>query len=186
MAKYEFIDSHVADDSAVVPITDRCRWLEVSTSGFYHWKSRPQSATVMRRTVLAQRIRVFFELSTWHLIQWLYAPRALRDAQNLRTDYADARLHGRLMWVLNERLGHRLANTVEQAKIAASLSDADAPMPLDWIEPGLAAAVTSQGLAQSLEQPLAQVVACAQDCVRSAGLAGQGWRQSTSPGARRR
>ena len=40
MAKYEFIDSHVADDSAVVPITDRCRWLEVSTSGFYHWKSR--------------------------------------------------------------------------------------------------------------------------------------------------
>ena len=118
--------------------------------------------------------RVFFDLSTWHLIQWLYAPRALRDAQNLRTDYADARLHGRLMWVLNERLGHRLANTVEQAKIAASLSDADAPMPLDWIEPGLAAAVTSQGLAQSLEQPLAQVVACAQDCVRSAGLAGQG------------
>ncbi|KZT17256.1 heat-shock protein [Acidovorax sp. GW101-3H11] len=118
--------------------------------------------------------RVFFDLSTWHLIQWLYAPRALRDAQNLRTDYADARLHGRLMWVLNERLGHRLANTVEQAKIAASLSDADAPMPLDWIEPDLAAAVTSQGLAQFLEQPLAQVVACAQDCVRSAGLAGQG------------
>jgi len=118
--------------------------------------------------------RVFFDLSTWHLIQWLYAPRALRDAQNLRTDYADAALYARLMRVLNERLGHRLANTVEQAKIAASLSDADAPMPLDWIEPDLAAAVTSQGLAQFLEQPLAQVVACAQDCVRSAGLAGQG------------
>ena len=118
--------------------------------------------------------RVFFDLATWHLIQWLYAPRALRDAQNLRTDYADARLHGRLMRVLNERLGHRLANTVEQAKIAASQSDADAPMPLDWIEPALAAAVTSQGLAQFLAQPLAQVVACAQDCVRSAGLAGQG------------
>ena len=24
--------------------------------------------------------RVFFDLSTWHLIQWLYSPRALRDA----------------------------------------------------------------------------------------------------------
>ncbi|MGA9872594.1 MAG: IS3 family transposase [Rhodococcus sp. (in: high G+C Gram-positive bacteria)] len=63
VAKYEFIDSYVADDSAVVPITDRCRWLEVSTSGFYNWKSRPQSATAIRRDVLAERIRVFFELS---------------------------------------------------------------------------------------------------------------------------
>jgi len=114
--------------------------------------------------------RVFFDLSTWHLIQWLYSPRALRDAQNLRTDYADAALHARLMRVLNERLGHRLANTVEQAKIAASLADAEAPMPLDWVEAGLSAAVTPPGLAQSLAQPLDQVVACARDCLQRAGL----------------
>lgn len=118
--------------------------------------------------------RVFFDLSTWHLIQWLYSPRALRDAHNLRTDYADPRLHARLMRVLNERLGHRLADTVEQAKIAASVSDADAPMLLDWIEHGLHAAVTPEGLARSLEQPLQQVVACAQECVQQAGLQGQG------------
>ena len=118
--------------------------------------------------------RVFFDLSTWHLIQWLYSPRALRDAQNLRTDYADAALHARLMRVLNERLGHRLANTVEQAKIAASLADAEAPMPLDWIEAGLGAAVTPSGLAQSLAQPLEQVVACARDCLQRAGLADGG------------
>ena len=117
--------------------------------------------------------RVFFDLSTWHLIQWLYSPRALRDAQNLRTDFADARLHGRLMRVLQERLGHRLANTVEQAKIAASLADADAPMPLDWIEAGLCAAVTPESMARFLAQPLAQVVACAHACVQLAGLAVQ-------------
>ena len=114
--------------------------------------------------------RVFFDLSTWHLIQWLYSPRALRDAQNLRTDYADAALHARLMRVLNERLGHRLANTVEQAKIAASLADAEAAMPLDWVEAGLSAAVTPPGLAQSLAQPLDQVVACARNCLQLAGL----------------
>lgn len=118
--------------------------------------------------------RVFFDLSTWHLIQWLYSPRALRDAQNLRTDYADAALHARLMRVLNERLGHRLANTVEQAKIAASLADTEAPMPLDWIEARLGAAVTPSGLAQSLAQPLEQVVACARDCLQRAGLADGG------------
>ena len=118
--------------------------------------------------------RVFFDLSTWHLIQWSYSPRAVRDAQGLRTDYADARLHARLMQVLNERLGHRLANTVEQAKIAASLSGGDAPMVLDWIEPGLGSAVTAQGLVQFLAQPLEQVVACAQECAQLAGLASQG------------
>jgi len=118
--------------------------------------------------------RVFFDLSTWHLIQWLYSPRALRDAQNLRADYSDAALYARLMRVLNERLGHRVANTVEQAKIAASLADADAPMPLDWIEAGLNACVTREGLGESLRQPLDQVVACAQDCVQQAGLNLQG------------
>ena len=118
--------------------------------------------------------RVFFDLSTWHLIQWLYSPKALRDAQNLRPDYADARMHERLMHVLRERLGHRLADTVEQAKIAASLADAHAPMALGWIEAGLEATVTPQGLAQFLAQPLAQVVACAGECVRQAGLGPQG------------
>ncbi|MBY0410127.1 MAG: Hsp70 family protein [Burkholderiaceae bacterium] len=118
--------------------------------------------------------RVFFDLSTWHLIQWLYSPRALRDAQGLRTDYADARLYRRLMKVLDERLGHRVADTVEQAKIAASLTHADAAMALDWIEQGLGTAVTANGLELFLAQPLEQVVDCARDCLQLAGLSQQG------------
>ena len=37
-----------------------CAWLKVSTSGFYHWASRPQSATAARRQVLTTRVRHFF------------------------------------------------------------------------------------------------------------------------------
>ena len=38
-----------------------CAWLEVSRSGFYDWKSRPQSATAKRRELLKIKIKALFE-----------------------------------------------------------------------------------------------------------------------------
>lgn len=115
--------------------------------------------------------RVFFDLSTWHLIQWLYAPQRVREIQALRPDYTDPALHARLLRVLDGRWGHRLADAVEQGKIAASQQGVAAGLDLGWLEPGLQAAITPQGLAQHLQAPLTRVVECAQDCVRLAGLA---------------
>lgn len=63
MSKYEYIDSQKSDPDEVNPVTKMCAWLAVSTSGFYHWASRPQSATAARREVLAGRIRQFFTAS---------------------------------------------------------------------------------------------------------------------------
>ncbi|SFI00131.1 Transposase InsO and inactivated derivatives [Cryobacterium levicorallinum] len=40
-----------------------CLWLAVSTSGFYDWAVRPQSATSARREALIARIQHFFEES---------------------------------------------------------------------------------------------------------------------------
>jgi putative transposase len=40
-----------------------CEWLEVSTSGFYDWAGRPQSATAARRAVLAAKVKAVFEFS---------------------------------------------------------------------------------------------------------------------------
>ncbi|SEN32400.1 HTH-like domain-containing protein [Cryobacterium luteum] len=40
-----------------------CLWLAVSTSGFYHWAIRPQSATAARGEALIARIQHFFEES---------------------------------------------------------------------------------------------------------------------------
>jgi hypothetical chaperone protein len=114
---------------------------------------------------------IFFDLSTWHLINWLYTPKMLRQAHELRTNYADLRLHARLMTVLNERLGHRIAAEVEAAKIRASIEDAAATVDLDAIEAGLAARLEPDAVARHLDGLLQQVLRSAHDCVRLAGLA---------------
>lgn len=63
MSKYEYIDSQRSDPAETNPLVKMCLWLAVSTSGFYHWLSRPQSATAARRDVLAARIRHYFKQS---------------------------------------------------------------------------------------------------------------------------
>ena len=38
-----------------------CKWLEVSRSGFYDWKSRPESETAKRREILKIKVGALFE-----------------------------------------------------------------------------------------------------------------------------
>ncbi|MDR0214264.1 MAG: Hsp70 family protein [Comamonas sp.] len=114
---------------------------------------------------------VFFDLSTWHLIQWLYTAKSLASARNLKTDYSDLQLHQRLMKVLDWREGHRLADAVEQAKIAASRSHAASALALGWLEEGLPAEISPQVLEQELQALLLQVVDCARECMTQAGAA---------------
>jgi putative transposase len=58
---YEFIDAEYATCDTAPTITQMCAWLEVSKSGFYDWKSRPESATARRRQELALLVKRIFE-----------------------------------------------------------------------------------------------------------------------------
>jgi hypothetical chaperone protein len=111
---------------------------------------------------------IFLDLATWHLINFQYAPRVVRRVQALRADFTDPGLHDRLMTVLRQRLGHRLAIDVEQAKIACSVRGESAPIPLDEVEAGLSASLAPAQMAGELDDLLAKVVACARECVRRA------------------
>ncbi|MGZ5271694.1 MAG: Hsp70 family protein, partial [Ramlibacter sp.] len=113
---------------------------------------------------------IFVELATWHLINFQYSPRRLAEAQTLRTNYADPGLHRRLLAVLQQRLGHRLASEVELAKIRCSEQDAAARIDLGGVESGLEAVLAPQAMAAQLADLLGQVVDCAEACVRQAGL----------------
>ncbi len=112
---------------------------------------------------------VFFELSTWHLIHQAYTRRALHFARELRPSYADPVLHQRLMQVLDGQHGHRLLSAVEAAKIVCSEAGRMAAIALDFLGTGLNASIDAKSLHEALQAPVAQVVQCAQACVRATG-----------------
>jgi len=62
--KYEFIDAQYADEPAAgdaPSIMQMCEWLGVSKSGYYDWRTRPESATAKRRELLKIKIKALFE-----------------------------------------------------------------------------------------------------------------------------
>ncbi len=63
--KYEFIDVEKATVTETgekkYTITVMCEWLEVSTSGYYEWRDRPESATAQRRQLLALLVKKAFD-----------------------------------------------------------------------------------------------------------------------------
>jgi len=60
-AVYEFIDVEYATCKNAPAVARMCAWLEVSKSGYYDWRSRPESATAERRKKLALIIRRIFD-----------------------------------------------------------------------------------------------------------------------------
>jgi putative transposase len=63
VSKYDYIDSQKSDPTNQNPVVKMCLWMAVSTSGFYDWAIRPQSATAARQEALIARIQHFFEES---------------------------------------------------------------------------------------------------------------------------
>jgi putative transposase len=62
--RYLLIDAEkdtVVDGATRYTITKMCQWLGVSTSGYYEWCDRPESATAQRRALLGELVQKAFD-----------------------------------------------------------------------------------------------------------------------------
>jgi hypothetical chaperone protein len=113
--------------------------------------------------------RVYFDLSTWHLINTVYQPARTAELKNMGGFYGEPVHHTRLMKVINDRLGHGLISRAESAKIDVA-TQGQAQIDLAMVERGLTRSLVHDEAAQALMADLKRIVACAVDTVQQAGL----------------
>ncbi|MEY4766597.1 MAG: hypothetical protein RI907_3270 [Pseudomonadota bacterium] len=113
--------------------------------------------------------KVYFDLSTWHLVNTVYAPQRMIELRGMADFYGNPVHHQRLMKVLRDRLGHALLGQAEAAKIAVA-EGGDTALKLDDIERGLAASVGHTEAEQAWRDDIARIVQSAQATVAEAGL----------------
>jgi len=113
---------------------------------------------------------VYFDLATWHLINTVYNPQRVVELRGMRSFYADAAQHRRLMTVVSEHYGHDLVARAEAAKIAVA-GGGRSTIDLDHVEAGLASELDELEAARALDADLDRIVAAARTTVGQAGLA---------------
>ncbi|MDE2585408.1 MAG: Hsp70 family protein, partial [Betaproteobacteria bacterium] len=103
----------------------------------------------------------YFNLATWHTINFAYTRQVSAELQGLHFDSAEKEKLDRLLTLIQERAGHWLALQVEEAKIALSAADT-APLDLERLEAGLTPVLTREvfdlaiaGLVEKVETTVA-------------------------------
>lgn len=113
---------------------------------------------------------LYFELSTWSTINFAYTFQNERMLIELIAGSREPERVARLLKVVRQRLGHRIAFAVEDGKIA--LSEAvTAALPLGFIDQELAAEATRTGFDGAIASRTERLHRTAAQCIRDAGLA---------------
>ena len=115
---------------------------------------------------------IFFNLATWHSINFAYTRQALNEQKRLAIDAGEPEKSARLLALIEQRAGHWLANEVEQAKIELSAQEST-QLRLDRLEPGLLQVISRGDFNAATEALVDRVEATVDALLRDAGLAAQ-------------
>jgi hypothetical chaperone protein len=125
--------------------------------------------SAMKRAGLEVPPSYFHDLATWSNINRMYEPRVMAQLRQVRHEASEPDLLDRLVRVVDEQRGHTLAMEVEEAKIA--LSDTRrAGIPLEWVAPGLNAAIGRSDLVSHTRQLAERIAARIKICLAQARL----------------
>lgn len=125
--------------------------------------------SAMKRPGLDVPSSYFHDLATWSNINRMYEPRVLAGIRQVRQEASEPGLLDRLVRVVDEQRGHTLAMEVEEAKIALSDSRR-ADIPLEWVAPGLGAAIGRPDLVSHTRQLAGRIAARIRVCLTQAQL----------------
>ena len=109
------------------------------------------------------------ELATWATINFAYTYKNERDLAELVSLAREPEKVRRLLNVVRQRLGHRLAFAVEDAKIALSAAEC-AAVPLTFLEAGLAVTAVRVDFNRAIEAGTDLLCKTASDCIAATGL----------------
>jgi hypothetical chaperone protein len=112
---------------------------------------------------------LYHELATWATINFAYTYRNERELAKLVSLAREPAKVERLLRLMRQRLGHRLAFAVEDTKIALSAQGC-AAVPLAFLEPGLTVMATRADFDCAIEPGTDRLYKTANDCIAAAGL----------------
>jgi hypothetical chaperone protein len=125
--------------------------------------------SAMKRPGLDVPSSYFQDLATWSNINRMYEPRVIADIRQVRQEATEPALIDRLVRVVDEQRGHTLAMEVEDAKIALT-DQRRADIPLEWVTPGLRAAIGRPDLVSHTSQLAERIAARIKNCLSQARL----------------
>jgi len=116
---------------------------------------------------------IYFNLATWHTINFAYTRQVWTEQQRLQIDAAEPERLDRLLALIRERAGHWLAHQVEEAKIRLSSEDT-APLSLERFSPGEQMALNRLDFDLSAQDLVAKIEGAVARLLPEAGIAASG------------
>jgi hypothetical chaperone protein len=112
---------------------------------------------------------LYYELATWATINFAYTHKNERELVELVSLACEPAKVERLLRLVRQRLGHRLAFAVEDAKIALSPEER-AVVTLSFLEAGLTITATRVDFDRAIAARMDRLYQAARDCIVAAGL----------------
>ncbi len=113
---------------------------------------------------------LYHELATWSTINFAYTYRNERELVELVSLAREPQKVARLLALVRQRLGHRIAFSMEDTKIALSAGES-VEVPLGFLEKGLAVVATRGDFERAIESRMERLRKAAGECIAAAGLA---------------